>query len=68
VAGEQHQLTVSIGIAHRPLSGDGADMQAEDLVREADVALYLAKHAGRNQVRLSGSATIGDLGAATPER
>ena len=42
-------LTVSIGVAFAP-TGDAAP---ETLLRDADRALYDAKRAGRNQVRLS---------------
>jgi PleD family two-component response regulator len=38
-------LTCSIGVAQY-----GADMQAGDLIDQADRALYRAKHLGRNQV------------------
>ncbi|MBC7637758.1 MAG: PleD family two-component system response regulator [Acetobacteraceae bacterium] len=44
--GSRLALTISIGVAHT-----GAEpISAEALVRQADAALYAAKHAGRNQV------------------
>lgn len=47
-AGENHfHTTLSCGIAR----GGGSD--AETLIQHADEALYVAKHEGRNQVRLS---------------
>jgi len=50
---EHHDIkiraTISAGIASRR-----ADMaQAADLLKEADNALYAAKHAGRNTVRIA---------------
>ena len=42
-------LSVSIGIAHR----HQPDTTLLDLTRQADDALYLAKHAGRNQVSVA---------------
>jgi diguanylate cyclase (GGDEF)-like protein len=44
------ELTISVGVATLP--ADAAD--ANELVRHADRALYLAKAAGKNQVRLYG--------------
>ncbi|KQS69075.1 diguanylate cyclase [Modestobacter sp. Leaf380] len=49
VDGQTVPLTVSIGIAVTDGSGDG---RAGDLVRDADLAMYAAKSAGRNAVRL----------------
>jgi len=43
-------VTVSVGVCVAP---HAADFDDEDLVRCADAALYAAKEAGRNQVRLS---------------
>ncbi len=45
---ENHRLTVSIGLA---VSSPG--MSAHDLIESADRALYLAKHAGKNRVKLA---------------
>jgi two-component system, cell cycle response regulator len=51
---EQHQIpiTASIGVAENKLTTWNAD-QASELVHRADKALYAAKHAGRNQVKLA---------------
>jgi len=46
-------VTASIGLAHSP--EHGADLQS--LLRSADDARYLAKRAGRNQVRLPSAST-----------
>ncbi len=48
-------ITVSIGVAAFPEHGDGRDL----LLYNADLAMYLAKHIGRNQVCLAT-----DLGTA----
>lgn len=48
VAGRTLSATVSIGVA---VSSRG-DLQAEDLLKNADVALYRAKESGRDQVTL----------------
>ena len=47
--GDVLKLSVSIGIAHR----DQPDATLLDLMRQADDALYQAKHAGRNRVRVA---------------
>ncbi|MBM7059719.1 GGDEF domain-containing protein [Pseudomonas sp. UL073] len=52
---ERGQLTVSIGVAS---TAQGEMANAEALVGHADVALYAAKHAGRNRVA---AADIQDL-------
>lgn len=39
------EVTISIGVALYPLNGESVDQ----LLKEADAALYRAKHAGRNQ-------------------
>lgn len=41
-------VTISAGVASRPVGGRD---QAEQLLRDADAALYQAKHGGRNCVR-----------------
>ena len=40
------QITISLGIATYPFDGK----QPEDLLKNADAAMYAAKRAGRNQV------------------
>jgi len=44
-------VTISLGV-----SQFGSDMSAEDLIKSADKALYLAKSSGRNKVVLSSNA------------
>ena len=39
-------MTISVGVAAYPDDGD----TVEKLMKKADVGLYQAKHAGRNQV------------------
>jgi len=46
VDGSRLALTISIGVAHT----GGQTPSAEDLLRQADAALYAAKRAGRNRV------------------
>ena len=48
-AGWRHALTVSIGVAELPRGMPASDAGAR-LVRQADAALYAAKHDGRNRV------------------
>ena len=52
--GDIRELTVSIGIAHRYEH----DTTLLDLMRHADDALYIAKHAGRNQVAVAENMTL----------
>ncbi|KQV91076.1 hypothetical protein ASD15_03225 [Massilia sp. Root351] len=44
VAGQQHVITASMGLSLYPDDGGSA----EDLLRQADIAMYRAKEAGRN--------------------
>jgi diguanylate cyclase (GGDEF)-like protein len=48
-AGHLQRSTVSIGLAGAPFHGQNA----RDLIHAADLALYEAKHAGRNRVRVA---------------
>jgi len=50
-------VTTSIGVA----STNDPQMEADGLLAQADVALYQAKHEGRNRVVVSQEATAGDL-------
>ena len=45
--GRQHAVSASIGVA---ISGPGDDRSADDLVRDADAAMYRAKARGRDCV------------------
>jgi diguanylate cyclase (GGDEF)-like protein len=55
-AGVPYPVTVSIGVAEFPAHG----ITRDDIVRAADVALYSAKEAGRNQVCLASVASAGE--------
>jgi EAL domain-containing protein (putative c-di-GMP-specific phosphodiesterase class I) len=57
------RLTASIGIA-TALAGDAASSRSTDLVRDADLAMYAAKAAGRNRIRVFSP----DLRSAVQER
>jgi diguanylate cyclase (GGDEF)-like protein len=46
---EEHRITASFGVSSFPVHG----FSAEDLIRMADAGMYLAKHAGGNQVSMS---------------
>lgn len=52
--GQNISVTASIGVAVI----DQQDIRYEDLIRHADLALYKAKHAGRNRVCLAKEAAV----------
>ena len=47
VGGEEVRISASVGVAHR----DGPE-SAEDLLRDADLAMYVAKHTGKGHVQV----------------
>jgi diguanylate cyclase (GGDEF)-like protein len=51
LAGRRIRLSASIGIATAG-PGDGGTTRSTDLVRDADLAMYAAKAAGRNRIRV----------------
>jgi diguanylate cyclase (GGDEF)-like protein len=55
-----HRLTISIGLSAFPRSAD----DREELLKQADHALYTAKHRGRNRVKTWGA----DLAGSVPPR
>ena len=60
LGGHEVAISASIGI----MSADGPETSAEDLLRQADLALYEAKAGGRGRYLLYG----GELGAAVRDR
>jgi PAS domain S-box-containing protein len=50
VQGVNHELTISIGVNYPALTLDGCAMtKASEVVEEADMAMYLAKHHGKDR-------------------
>ena len=54
-AGQYLQLSASLGVAYYP---QAAEVDATQLLQQADQAMYRAKHEGKNRFRISG---MGDL-------
>ena len=54
VDGHSVQVTVSVGVAGTVGAATGPTVSLELLIQQADEALYRAKHAGRDQVSMSG--------------
>ena len=57
----KHTMSLSIGAAFFPVDGDNA----EDLLKNADIAMYAVKHAGRNGFQLFDTAMADDVGSKT---
>lgn len=54
IQGTEVQMTVSVGVSVYPMHGH----DAESLMKSADLALYQAKRAGKNDYRISGYADL----------
>jgi len=54
--GHQLQVSASVGVTFYP-QHDG-QLTADQLLQQADLAMYSAKHEGKNQVRISGFADL----------
>lgn len=54
IQGTEVQMTVSVGVSLYPMHGH----DAESLMKSADLALYQAKRAGKNDYRISGYADL----------
>lgn len=54
-AGLRLQLSASLGVAYYPQS---AELDATQLLQQADQAMYLAKHEGKNRFRVSSLGTL----------
>ena len=63
IDGHAVHMTISVGISVYPIHGE----DAETLIKNADLALYQAKHAGKNTFRIS-EQTLDSRDAPTPWR
>jgi two-component system cell cycle response regulator len=57
VQGKSLPVSISVGLA---LSSDYHNCDVDEIIRKADAALYAAKEAGRNRVRISRPAELND--------
>ena len=57
VRGKSIPVTISVGLA---LSSDYQNCDVDEIIRKADAALYAAKEAGRNRVRIARPAELHD--------
>ena len=63
--GDRLPVTMSLGVAHN--QGVGKIDKPELLVAAADMALYSAKHHGRNRVEIAGSTSAAAVGPEGPK-
>jgi diguanylate cyclase (GGDEF)-like protein/PAS domain S-box-containing protein len=69
--GVDHVVTASIGITYADLSpaGHGGTVTADEVLQEADAAMYRAKERGKNRFELFDARTLGQLeGAVIADR